>query len=357
MILNGLGFINTALYMTPRFFHDKPISLLLGDGVTAKQLNDDCLGRCLDKIAAYGTTRWYSEIALKIIQNAGLLSRTAHIDSTTLSLYGNYESSNKAISPKPLLGYSKDHRPDLKQVTLQCVSLGKNVLPIWMEALDGNSSDKKSFSETVKRVDEFYKAAQSAPKMCFIGDSALYGKALNSLNVEWLTRVPETDGECKTLVSLSSVTWQPTSDERYQIYSYTPKEKKERWILVRSEPAFHRENQTFLRNQNRIFEKLNKALWHCSFQVFGCESDAKKQIEKLIQSKKHCFMIDYVIHKKPIFNAKGRPQKNAVPDGFNYVIEITGISSDLIKIAEKKKPLDDLYLQPMYSIKMYYQMN
>jgi hypothetical protein len=36
MILNGLGFINTALYMTPRFFYDKPLSLLLGDGVTAQ---------------------------------------------------------------------------------------------------------------------------------------------------------------------------------------------------------------------------------------------------------------------------------------------------------------------------------
>ena len=54
MILNGLGFINTALYMTPRFFYDKPLELLLGEGVRAEQLNDDSLGRCLDKIAAYG---------------------------------------------------------------------------------------------------------------------------------------------------------------------------------------------------------------------------------------------------------------------------------------------------------------
>jgi len=37
MILNGLGFINTALYMTPRFFYDKPLDLLLGEGVTAEQ--------------------------------------------------------------------------------------------------------------------------------------------------------------------------------------------------------------------------------------------------------------------------------------------------------------------------------
>ena len=134
MILNGLGFINTALYMTPRFFHDKPLDLLLGEGVTAEQLNDDCLGRCLDKIASYGTTKWYSEIALEVVMKTGLLSRMAHLDSTTLSLYGTYDGEHSEAGPKPLQGYSKDHRPDLKQVTLQCVSLGKSALPIWMDA-------------------------------------------------------------------------------------------------------------------------------------------------------------------------------------------------------------------------------
>lgn len=59
------------------------------------------------------------------------------------------------------------------QVTLQCVSLGRSALPIWMEALNGNSSDKKSFPETVKRVNAFYKQVESAQKMCFVADSAL----------------------------------------------------------------------------------------------------------------------------------------------------------------------------------------
>lgn len=30
MILNGLGFINSRLYMSPIFFHDKPVATLLG---------------------------------------------------------------------------------------------------------------------------------------------------------------------------------------------------------------------------------------------------------------------------------------------------------------------------------------
>ena len=339
MVLNGLGFINTALYMTPRFFYDKPLSLLLGAGVTAQQLNDDSLGRCLDKIAKYGSTKWYSEIAFDVVKKAGLISRAAHIDSTTLSLYGDYNDIDNHTTPKPLLGYSKDHRPDLKQVTLQCVSLGKSALPIWMEALDGNSSDKKSFPETVKRVDAFYKKIKEAPKMCFVGDSALYGDKLNELNVDWLTRVPESYGEAKSLCNNHDINWSETKDSRYKISPYCPNGKNERWLLVRSDPAFKRENETFLRRHEKTFNDLQKSLWHCSCQVFNCEKDAKKAIEKIILAKKHCYNVSYEVVQKPCFSNKGRPQKDQLPNHFSYQINITGISSDLIEIKKKREVL------------------
>ena len=68
MVLNGLGFINSRLYMSQMFFHDKPVSALLGEEISAEHLNDDCLGRCLDEISKYGTTRLFSEVALEIAQ-------------------------------------------------------------------------------------------------------------------------------------------------------------------------------------------------------------------------------------------------------------------------------------------------
>lgn len=339
MILNGLGFVNTALYMTPRFFHDKPVSVLLGEGVTAQQLNDDSLGRCLDKIAKYGTTKWYSEIALCVAQKADLLSRSAHIDSTTLSLYGQYDALTEQCSPKPLLGYSKDHRPDLKQVTLQCVLLGKSALPIWMEALDGNSSDKKSFPETVKRVEAFYQQIASAPKMCFIGDSALYGPQLNELDVEWLTRVPETYNEAKLLCKSDSIDWVQTNDSRYKVSSYQPEAKGERWLLVRSEPAFYRENESFLKKHGRVFDELYQLLWHCSCQEFSCSKDATMAVEKIINSKKHNYDISYEIAELPRFKAKGRPAKGQTPDSIEYQVKIIGIASNLDKMRKKQETL------------------
>jgi transposase len=50
MVLNGLGFINQALYLVPRFFQNKPTSRLISPRVAPEQLNDDALGRALDTL-------------------------------------------------------------------------------------------------------------------------------------------------------------------------------------------------------------------------------------------------------------------------------------------------------------------
>lgn len=339
MLLNGLGFVDTPLYMTPRFFHDKPLSVLLGEGVEADQLNDDSLGRCLDKIAKYGVTRWYSEVALAVVQKAGLLSNRVHLDSTTLSLYGAYDDLDPTTDPKPLQGYSKDHRPDLKQVTLQCVSMGKQALPIWMEALDGNSSDKTSFPETAQRVDQFYQALEDAPNLCFIADSALYSNQLETFNVDWITRVPEVSRQAKGLCAKQEVEWINVQDDRYQIYPYQPEGKEERWLLVRSEPAYHRENKTFLKKHARHFDTLRKSLWHCSCREFNCEADARKAVDAIIHDKKHFYTVDYEIDSQPKFSGKGRPKKGQAPDRMIYQVKIKGIASNYEQIQQHQATL------------------
>src|SRR5687767_10381857 len=83
MVINGLGFMNSRLYMTPHFFQDKPVAQLLGAELEAEHLNDDSLGRCLDKIAEYGVTKLYSELAFEIVREKNLLSQRLHLDSTS----------------------------------------------------------------------------------------------------------------------------------------------------------------------------------------------------------------------------------------------------------------------------------
>ena len=49
MILNGLGFFSAPLYLFSQFFEGKAIEHLLEDGIEAHPLNDDRLGRALDR--------------------------------------------------------------------------------------------------------------------------------------------------------------------------------------------------------------------------------------------------------------------------------------------------------------------
>ena len=65
MILNGLGFVNRALYLMPHFFKDKPVERLLGSGMQAEYFNDDALGRTLDAIYAYDPEALYGQLAPK----------------------------------------------------------------------------------------------------------------------------------------------------------------------------------------------------------------------------------------------------------------------------------------------------
>jgi transposase len=49
MILNGLGFLSAPLYIFEEFFVGKATSHLIGKGILPEHLNDDRLGRALDK--------------------------------------------------------------------------------------------------------------------------------------------------------------------------------------------------------------------------------------------------------------------------------------------------------------------
>ena len=119
MILNGLGFANRPLSLTPQFFANKPLDLLLRPGVEAEMFNRFKLGRTLDEVNTYGCDLFFSEIALAVCQHEAIAQRFHHLDTTSFALSGAYvpERDEQAIAITH--GYSKDHRPDLKQAVLE----------------------------------------------------------------------------------------------------------------------------------------------------------------------------------------------------------------------------------------------
>ena len=364
MILNGLGFMNSRLYMTTHFFQDKPVEHLLGAKVTAEQLNDDCLGRLLDKIHEYGVTKLYSQIAFSIATEKELLGSRLHMDTTSLLLYGAYEESDdlnflsvgkdiiENCSEKqaeevkilnPAYGYSKANRPDLKQVILSLTQGGAANIPLWMEALSGNSSDQTSFHETARKMRDFMSRLENMPNdLCFIVDAAFYNvEKLKELDaVKWITRVPSTLAESKAWLGEDeeNIEWEEL-DENYKATSklMTIKELEQRWVLIYSKHAYERNLLTMNKKMLKSFEQINKTLWHLSNKVFECPSDAQAAIKGMI-GKLRYHTVTYDILPIEKYDSKGRPKENTAKKISGYRISYY-ISSCLNKIKKQKNRL------------------
>ena len=156
MVLNGLGFVNQRLYLLPHFFAGKPVEKLLGEGVTASDLNDDVTGRMLDAIYDAGPSEIYRVVAKNALKSLDLSCHMSHIDTTTFHVDGRYDRADEDGVIKITQGYSRDHRPELNQFGLSLIVEGRAGIPMMMEALSGNDNDKTRFKEAVRVSSDNY---------------------------------------------------------------------------------------------------------------------------------------------------------------------------------------------------------
>jgi len=77
MLLNGLGFVSAPLYLFEEFFKGKATEQLLGAGIKPDQLNDDRLGKALDKLYEKGLSDLFLKISLQAAQRFGVKIETA----------------------------------------------------------------------------------------------------------------------------------------------------------------------------------------------------------------------------------------------------------------------------------------
>ena len=87
MIINGLGFSDRPISLTPQFFESKALDILIREGITPDMLNRFKLGRSLDDVYSYGCNLLFSEIALDICQKERIDLRFNSLDTTSFSLF------------------------------------------------------------------------------------------------------------------------------------------------------------------------------------------------------------------------------------------------------------------------------
>src|SRR5438445_7853075 len=161
MILNGLGFSDRPLTFTPQLFANKPLGLLFHEGVRAEMFNRFKLGRTLDEAYDYGCDLLFSELALSVCLQEYLDTRFNHLDTTSFSLTGDYVPDSDEHAIAITHGYSKDHRPDLKQAVLELMVSQDGGVPLMSRSWDGNASDTRVFQERTAALMSAFKSTPS----------------------------------------------------------------------------------------------------------------------------------------------------------------------------------------------------
>jgi transposase len=327
MVLNGLGFINHALYLVPRFFHQKPTSRLISPRVVPAQLNDDALGRALDTLYDYGVTELYSLIAATAAERLGLAPRFTHLDSTSFHVDGRYNSDEEPDAQVIHItrGYSRDHRPDLNQVMLELMVEHQAGIPILMKPLSGNSSDAHSFGELVRtHIDQLH---TTYGLTYLVADSALYREdnlaKLSQTQMKWLTRVPATVSEAQAaLEQVNPQTMLPLSEGyRCQMLHSTYGSVAQRWALIYSEPRQPQAQRTADRQWLKQSDQDLKACHKLCRTAFACEADAQQALRAFEQGLQATQCIQVTMRPVAYYGKRGRPGPGASPARVVYQVE------------------------------------
>lgn len=196
-----MSFSGRALYLTPSFFRNRPVNRLIGEGIETEDLHDDCLGTALDALYDHGITELFYQIASKALKKYNIEHRYVHLDTSTFSLheksYEDVDDDSQTVNITK--GYSKDNHPELPQAVISLMYSHKSSLPVWLGVLSGNSSDQKSFSNSIK---EYGKQFNSAELPYFVMDGAFYTEEniTDLSDIVWVTRVPERIKEAKEMI-------------------------------------------------------------------------------------------------------------------------------------------------------------
>lgn len=357
MILNGLGFVSAPLYLFEQFFVGKATEHLIGEGVQPEHLNDDRLGRALDKFHQVGVTKLFMTLAMRAVKQFGISMPSIHLDSSSFHVDGEYQADdtfetaaaeiiagipqhcssdrdNQESLPSTIVithGYSRDHRPDLKQFIIDTICTADGDIPLYLRVADGNENDKAVFASLMQDFQQQW----TFDGLC-VSDSALYTadnlQAMKEL--KWLTRVPLTINEANFVLSeiQGSEQWLTSNCQGYRIAerqsNYAGVEQ--RWFVIESEQRKVADiKQLNKRIEKQLQQQQAKLRLLCS-QVFASEPDARQAASKFETALKYHRLSDLQFIPLVHYDKAGRPGKDQQPSRVTYQIQATLVANQAV---------------------------
>jgi transposase len=361
MVLNGLGFLSAPLYLFEEFFSGKATEHLIGPGIESEHLNDDRLGRVLDKLFEAGLTEVFVGIASKASERFGLPeTKSVHLDATSFHLHGRYggggddeteggkEEEHEPEEIRITHGYSREHRPDLRQFVVDLMSTGEGGIPLFFRVADGDEADLAVFADRIKDF-----RARLDLDALFVADAALYGaENLASLGeLRWLCRVPRTLKEARRVLAETprEAFVRSAAHEGYRFAEAKSEHGgvKQRWLVVHSEELEKAARQRLERRlllRERELEGELKRLLLARKVSFACRADAEEAVETFaaehLRGKKGYHRLaaaspPFEIVEEARYAKPGRPAEGTEPEEIRYHVAQVEVERDESAIEEE----------------------
>jgi hypothetical protein len=137
-------------------------------------LSDDRIGRALDQLFDADRAALLTDVVASVGQRFGVRFEEFHNDSTSIRFCGQYhEAVRRRIrgrrAPAITYGYSKDHRPDLKQLLFILSMDADDNVPVHFRCAGGNASDSRTHIDTWNAL----RAVAGKADFLYVADSKL----------------------------------------------------------------------------------------------------------------------------------------------------------------------------------------
>ena len=151
LAINRLCDPGSELAVEQRWFPATALDDLLG--IEPAKVNDTRLYRCLDRLLPHKT-----KLEQHLKQRYGELFE-AEFDVLLYDLTSSYVEGAAERNPMMRRGYSRDHRPDCKQLVIALI-VNVEGFPLSYETFDGNRADVTSLESVVRMVERKYGRAR-----------------------------------------------------------------------------------------------------------------------------------------------------------------------------------------------------
>ena len=147
LVLSRLSDASSELYIAEHLYARSAMPELLGIG--EEKINDDRLYRALDALLPHKAAL---EVFLK--EKLGSLFEVKY-DLLLYDVTSTYFEGEAAGNRQAKRGYSRDHRPDCKQVSIALV-VSRSGLPLGYEVFDGNTHDAQTVQQIIDLMENRY---------------------------------------------------------------------------------------------------------------------------------------------------------------------------------------------------------